>query len=322
MQRTTTFFLLACASLSTTAQDDALKQSAAATSTAFSAADTSGRIWTTDGTFMLNVTQVNLTNWSAGGASSVGGLAQFMGFANMHKGRWIWDNAVSAAFGGNSVDGQDPVKTDDRLQLTSRVGRELKHPWYASFLVDFKTQFTEGFDATTGARISNLFAPAYLTLALGLDYKPNDKFNAFFSPASARITYVNDETLADFGAFGVEPAEYDPVTLALVTHGEKTRFEFGAYARAGYITDLTPQLKFMTRAELYSNYLEDPQNVDVLWETLFTLKVKDWLGVTLNTLLLYDHDVLIVKEHDDGTPYAGPATQFKETFGLGLTLKM
>lgn len=306
----------------TQAQDEALKQASNATTSGFSAADTTGRVWTRGATVNINFTQVSLTNWAAGGFSSVGGIALFNGFANKHKGRVVWDNTLSAAFGGLSQDGQDPVKTDDRIQLTSKWGYELKKPWYFAALADFKTQFTEGFDGTTGARISNLFAPAYLTLALGLDYKPNDHFSAFISPLSARITFVNDEALADAGAFGVDKAEYDLTTGDLIAHGKTTRFELGAYARAQYTRDLAKNFSFLTRMELFSNYLKNPQNIDVIWETLWTLKVNTWLGVTLNTLLIYDDDVLVIKKNDEGVPYTGPGTQFKETLGVGLTFKL
>lgn len=304
------------------AQEEALKQASNATTSGFSAADTSGKVWTRGAQINLNFTQVKLVNWAAGGNSSVAGIALFNGYANKHKGRIVWDNTLSAAFGGILNEGQDPLKTDDRLQLTSKWGYELKKPWYFAALADFRTQFTEGFDAASGTRISNLFAPAYLTLALGFDYKPNDKFSAFLSPAAARITFVNDETLADAGAFGVDPAEYDLTTGDLIKRGSNTRFELGAYARAMYKSDFGKKVSFMTRLELFSNYLEEPQNVDVIWETLTTFKATEWLGITLNTLLIYDHDVLILKTNDAGVPYTGPDTQFKETLGIGLTFKL
>ena len=37
-----------------------------------------------------------------------------------------------------------------------------------------------------------------------------------------------------------------------------------------------------------SNYLRNPQNVDVNWETLWTFKVNDWFAATLSTNLIYD----------------------------------
>lgn len=77
----------------------------------------------------------------------------------------------------------------------------------------------------------------------------------------------------------------------------------------------------MTRADAFSNYLRNPENIDVTWETLFTFKVNSWFAATLNTVLLYDHDTKFLRFDDANQPYLGPATQFKESLGIGLTFK-
>jgi len=41
--------------------------------------------------------------------------------------------------------------------------------------------------ASTKTKISDLFAPAYLLLALGLDYKPSDHFSAFIAPLTGKL---------------------------------------------------------------------------------------------------------------------------------------
>ena len=91
--------------------------------------------------------------------------------------------------------------------------------------------------------------------------------------------------------------------------------------------DITKNFTFLTRGDLYSNYLRNPQNMDISWETLWTLKVNNWFGATLNTLLLYDHDIDVpkVKEVVNGIPVPGtpgPGAQFKETLGIGLTFAL
>lgn len=310
--------LIACALLATpilgTAQNDIdpkAREAAAAAAAARTAADSTGKLWTKSGVFNVNMTQVNLSNWSAGGYSSVSGMVMFNGVANWRKGRRAWDNSLILAFGGQHIhDGSEPVKTDDRIELNSKYGYELSQAWYLAGLVQFKTQFTEGFNAER-VRISNLLAPAYLTGGIGMDYKPNAKFNAFISPAVARIIIVDDESL--FGG------STDPdLRVYGVLNGDNTAFEFGGYVRMQYQTDLAPNITFMTRGDVFSNYLRNPQNMDVTWETLWTFKVNDWFSATLNTLLIYDHDTNLPKTDAEGLPYTGPATQFKETLGIGL----
>lgn len=323
MKRTITAAITASALLVAQAQDatKAIREAAP-----FSTADTTGKEWTKGGVFNINLTQVNLTNWVAGGNNSIGGIALFNGFANRHRGKIVWDNSLILAFGGQmqSAQGVFPTngllqKTDDRIELNSKWGREMKKPWYFSALGQFKTQFTEGFNGE-GTRISNLFAPAYLILAVGFDYRPNDNFSVFLSPAAMKLTMVNDKKL--FGG------STDPdLRVFGVKNGSTTEVEVGGYIRAQYKKDLSKNFTFLTRGDLYSNYLRNPQNIDVTWETLWTLKVNDWFAATLNTLLLYDHDIDVpkVKEVVDGVAIPGtpgPGTQFKQVLGIGLTWKI
>lgn len=327
MNRFSALLLAAMPVMSAVAQDatKVIRESAP-----LSAADSTGKIWTRGATLNVNITQVSLTNWSAGGNNSLGGIILFNGFANRHKGKHVWDNSLIMAFGGqlqsqqgySLTDDQAVVlKTDDRIELNSKWGRELKKPWYLSALGQFKTQFTEGFDANN-TRISNLFAPAYLILAVGVDYRPNDNFSVFISPAAMKLTVVNDKSLyggstdPDLRVFGVK-------------NGSTTEVEVGGYLRATYTKEIAKNFTFLTRGDLYSNYLRNPQNIDVSWETLWTLKVNSWFGASLNTLLLYDHDIDVprLKNVDVAGVTTkvvdpGPGTQFKQTLGIGLTFKL
>lgn len=312
------------ASTASAQEDKAQRDAAAAQMQARSAADTTGRAWTTGGGFQVNLTQVSLTNWAAGGFNSIGGIAQFNGSANKHVGKVAWDNSLVLAFGGQLQSAQgysyadgDPIKTDDRIELNSKWGHELKKSLYLAALAQFKTQFTEGFDGS-GNRISNLLAPAYAIFGIGLDYRPNDNLSVFVSPATAKLTIVNDEKLwggstdPELRVFGVK-------------NGKTTEFEFGGYVKLQYKHDLAKNINFLTRFDMFSNYLRNPQNIDVNWETLWTFKVNDWFAATLGTMLIYDDDTTVprIKEVDGvKVPDPGPGVQFKETLGIGLTWKL
>jgi hypothetical protein len=106
-------------------------------------------------------------------------------FANMKKGRWAWDNSLDLAFGAAKVGKQDWRKSDDKIDLNTKLGYDLGNHFYATYLFGFKTQFTEGFDYpndTTKIRISNFMTPGYFINALGIDWKPNDNLSVFLSP--------------------------------------------------------------------------------------------------------------------------------------------
>lgn len=270
--------------------------------------------WKKSGIININMTQVSLTNWAAGGFNSVSGIAMFNGTANWKKGRKAWDNSLVLAFGGQQIADGDPQKTDDRIELNSKYGYELKKSLYLAGVFQFRTQFTEGFNAD-GLRISNFMAPAYTLLGVGLDYRPNDNFTVFFSPLTARLIVVNDDLL--FGG------STDPeLRVYGVKNGSTTEMELGGYLRFQYKRELAKNITFLTRGDLFSNYLRNPQNIDVTWETLWTFKVNEWFAATLNTMLIYDHDTKLPQIDAEGIPYAGPATQFKQTLGIGLSFKL
>jgi hypothetical protein len=183
--------------------------------------------------------------------------------------------------------------------------------WYYSALLSFKTQMSVGYNyPDTENKFSDLLAPGYLLFALGMDYKPIPEFSAFLSPLTSKNTIVNDQDLSDAGAFGVDP-------------GKKFRGEIGAYANLLYKKDeIFKNVSFATRLDLFSNYLHNPQNIDINWEVILILKVNEFLSATVNTLLIYDDDVLIkIDEGNEGEAIMGKRVQFKEVIGVGLTYK-
>lgn len=281
--------------------------------------------WKYGGTTTLNLTQVSLTNWAAGGQNSlsVNGLVSL--FANYNKGKSSWGNYLDLGYGtikqGKNANWQ---KTDDRIDFTSKYGRQAFSNWYYAGLLNFKTQMTNGFNYPNDSTvISGFMAPGYLVGAIGLDYKPNDNFTVFVAPVTSKITFVSIQSLADAGAFGVKPAVFDETTGIIITSGETLRTEFGGYMRIFYKKELMENIGFQTKLDLFSNYLENPLNIDVGWEVLISMKINKYISATLSTLLIYDDDIDIEVDTDnDGiTDKVGPRTQFKEVFGVGFSYK-
>ena len=265
--------------------------------------------WKKGGALFLNFSQTSLTNWAAGGVGSyaVNGLASF--FGNYKKGKSVWDNTLDIGYGLLRQKDADVQKTDDKFDLLSKYGQHAFKSWYYSALLNFRTQLTDGFNYPDDSVISSLLAPAYLLGALGLDYKPSDVFTAFIAPLTVKITMVNDQVLADAGAFGVDP-------------GKKVRGEFGGYVRVAFKKDVTENVNFATKADFFSNYLHNPQNIDINWEVLLTMKITKFIAASLSTQLLYDDDIGILEEQDDETTKpVFSKVQFKEILGIGFTMK-
>jgi hypothetical protein len=282
--------------------------------------------WTNGGQFALNGSQTSFTNWAAGGENQISVKASAQLFAKYLKGKNAWDNLLIADLGTSRQGKQDYRKGDDKIEFNTKYGRKANDKWFYTVLFNFKSQFTHGFDYvddTTKVLLSNFMAPGYFKLGLGMDYKPNDNFSAFLSPLTARWTLVNDQDLADAGSFGLEPAILD-ANGNIVAHASKLRTEAGALIRLTYKKDIWENVNFASILELYSNYLKNPQNVDVDWQFVFTFKVNKYLNAQVNGHLIYDDDVNISYDSNgDGVLDAsGPKVQFNEALSLGLVYKL
>jgi hypothetical protein len=304
-------------------KDDAAKVQAEIDKLKAIAAD-SVKPWKVGGVISINGQQVSLTNWSAGGNNSIslGGLVNV--FAKYKKGKITWDNNLELGYGViKQGDNKQWWKNDDKIQFSSKFGRQLKKSWYATALGDFRTQFADGFNyPNDSVYISRFMAPGYALAAIGFDYKPNDHFSAFIAPVTGKFTFVNDDSLARYGAFGVQKEIRDPNQGGKITQNYKThREEFGAYLKVQYQTKVMENITFQTVLELFSNYLNNPQNVDVNWTTLTTFKVNKFISATLATQLIYDDDIKVLRNAGDQKGTIGPDVQFKQVLGVGFTYK-
>lgn len=280
--------------------------------------------WKIGGNFGLQFTQSSYQNWQAGGVNSIAGNGIISIFANYDNGGdWTWYNKLDLGYGLNF---QDTVfiKTDDRIELTSRVDRKIGKVWNMSGLVNFRTQFANGYanagERGDSIRISGFMSPGYLVTAVGFTYKPNKKFSAFISPLTSKMTFVQDQRLANDGAFGVEGAVRDTVNgqYVVVEEGKNFRQEVGGYVNIAYKTPLVKNVDMQFSLNLFSNYLDGQYKfIDVNSEFLLFMKVNQYITASLALNLIYDHDI-IFDTNDDGI-MDGPRTQFKQVLGIGLT---
>lgn len=292
------------------------------------AADTI-KYWKKGGLTGLNFTQSSFTNWAAGGENAFSATALTNLFANYKKGKWTWDNNLDMAY-GLLKSGKDKVrKNEDKIDFTSKLGRYAFYEhWYYTLLVNFKSQFDKGYNLPDDSNVvSHFLAPGYVIAALGLDYKTKDNsFSFFISPLTSKTVIVNDQKLADAGAYGVTPAKYDSVAgvYVLVKNGEMINSEFGGYMKIAFKKDIMKNVNLATKLELFSNYLKDPQNIQVNWEMLLSMKVNRLITASISTNMIYDHTIPVPVKREingvmvDGT---GPRLQFKEVLAIGISYK-
>ena len=268
-------------------------------------------LWKFSGSTSLNLSQLSLSNWAAGGDNSLSGNALINLGANYATDKTSWENKLVLGF-GLIKQGDDPTrKSDDQIDFASKLGLKVSEKWFSTILLGFTTQFAEGYDNPGDedrVKISNFMAPGYLSLSLGMDYKPSDAFSLFLSPVSSKFTFVLDDDLSAAGSFGLDP-------------GKKARGEFGAYVKMAYKKEILKNVTLDTKIDLFSNYLNKPQYVDVNWDLLLTFKVNDYLAASLLTKLIYDYDIKFGEDTtgDGEFDTFTDKVQFKELFGLGLT---
>ena len=256
--------------------------------------------WNFAGNTSLNITQVSLTNWAAGGESSVSGLGIILLSSGYKKDNTAWENNFELNYGASKSEDEKARKTDDKFYLSSKLGIMVSKNLYFSGLLSFTTQMFDGYDyPNDSVKISALLAPGYALASLGLDYKPGDNFSLLVSPATGKATIVKDKTLSDAGSFGIDP-------------GDKYKIEIGSYIKVFFKQEIMKNITFETKLDLFSDYKNYLETVDVSWEAMLDMKINEFFSAKIITHLIYDDDIRF-----DGTP----KTQFKEVFGMGLSYK-
>ena len=199
--------------------------------------------WKKEGTITFLLNQSAFHNWIAGGQNNISGTLGVNYDFNYLKGDWSWDNKIIASYGVNDSEDLGTRKTDDRFEFNSLLGNKIVNNWSYSFFLNFKTQFTDGYDydldLNTDFTISGFINPAYLTFGPGIQWKKNNDLKFNLVPLTSKMTFISDdifiydESLSKFihhsgsdnvnnlDAFGLEP-------------GDTFRYELGFYASGYY----------------------------------------------------------------------------------------
>ncbi len=299
--------------------------------------------WSYGGVFDIGANEGFLHNWAAGGelaSFTVNGL--FSGHLDRLHNRDIWSNNLDLNYGLNYTysTGFLPHKTDDRIDFTSKYGYRVDTAknFYLTGLFNFKSQFTKGYDYTMPnwdtMSTSKFLSPAYFTIAAGGEYRRGSDISLFFSPLAGRLTLADKfyTSQSPQGAFGVP-------------YNKTAYYQFGAYFSGRYVVNFTKNMVYKTRLDLYSNYLakdtkdstgaiikkDNPANISVLFDNLFSWKISKYLNITLGATFIYDNNIpysntyvdkttgLTVNKNEPGANLGW--LQVKQVFTLGMEYK-
>jgi hypothetical protein len=251
------------------------------------------RGWKKSGVFTVLASQSSFDNWLAGGQNNFSGNVSVNYDFNYKSDNWTWDNKFIAAYGITKIKGADAQKTDDRIELNSLAGRKASGNWYYSAFFNFKTQMDAGVDPVTKTTtISHFFSPAYFQFGPGMLWKKNDNLKVNIAPATSKLIIVHDHFTELGPSFGVD-------------QGATSRYEFGAALNGYYKFNVMPNVAVENILNLYSNYLEDAQNVDLDYQLNIVMKINKYLSTNFAFQTIYDDN-------------AFEGFQTRQVIGLGL----
>lgn len=244
--------------------------------------------WIKKGNILFLFNQSAFSDWSSGGENSIAGNLGINYDFNYLKGDIVWDNKIIASYGlTKSKNSEFEKKTDDRFEFNSTVGKKAKGYWFYSSFLNFKTQFTRGYiygKDLNGKEIrtehTNFISPAYLQFGPGMLWKKSENLKFNFAPVTSKLTFVDKNFTSEI--------DYVDGSYFGVAKNKSTRFELGFNA-SGYVKiNLMENVSMENILTLYSNYLEEPQNIDLDYTMNIVMAINNYLSTNLTFQTVYD----------------------------------
>jgi hypothetical protein len=271
----------------------------------------------TEANVVLN--QSILTNWVKGGESSISTLMDITGFANYNnkEAKLNSANFIRLKYGLIKSGNEKVRKNFDLLESSSKFNHKAFGKFDFSATVLFKTQIYKGYNYPNDSMVVSKFLnPATMTLGFGLDYKPEKNTSINFAPLSYKLTFVTDTVNIDQTKYGIarnRRSLHEPGVSLMITNEFKP-------IKTVIITN---------RLQLFTNYINNPQNIDVDWEMIATLKINWFTDVRFNTHIIFDDDTKTPLYQKDGQPVTLPdgtqkktaRVQFRELLGFSFVFR-
>jgi hypothetical protein len=278
--------------------------------------------WTFGGGFGLDLNGLGIINpqLSAGGNRvGFGGLVNL--FGNNKKAKYYWNNDVALQLAAQRIGGKSKPyqKNLDVLRLGSRFGYDvLLKKLFVAIDATAETQLLPTYvgnniEGEATDLLSEFASPLRVAIAPGLDYKPTPQLSFFFAPASYRLTYVGNDTLAALAG--------QPLGNEL---GKNSRSQLGYTLKAHYINKfLKDRVAFSSKLGWFADYTKN-LNGNVLWQNSMSVGIIKGLALELFGDMFYDHFTqVVVKDIPEGTKAdaVSPFLGLKPSYTGGFLLK-
>mgnify|MGYP001810426836 CR=1 FL=1 len=248
--------------------------------------------WKKASKFGLNLSQGTFSeSWQGGGINNIALGVYLNSKGEYTRGRDNWVNDFQFQLGAIKNKEDDFRKSVDRLFFDSNYGRHVRTDsiWYFIATLNFLSQIANGRDFADDRRpfISAFFTPAYLTEAIGIEWKPTKFFNMQFSPGAVRQTILGNKNLYrdidrlspeyKFSNYGVERGQAvrnEVALMQLVMNFDK---------------DIAKDVNFKWRYQAFAG-TQDLAAIDNRLDAQLTAKFAKYFNVNLGLIAIYDQD--------------------------------
>lgn len=248
--------------------------------------------WKKASQFGINLSQGTFSgSWQGGGINNIA-LGLFLNSKGEYtKARDNWVNDFQLQLGAIQNRNDAFRKSIDRVFFDSKYGRKLgeKSKWLFFANINFLSQIANGRDFNDNRRpfISGFFTPAFLTEAIGLEYKPNKHFSMQFAPGAIRQTILGNKDLYrdidrlspnyKFANYGVE-------------RGKSIRNEVAIMQLVmNYDKNIAKDVNLKWRYQAFAN-ATDLAAIDNRLDAQLTAKFAKYFNVNLGLIAIYDQD--------------------------------
>jgi hypothetical protein len=251
----------------------------------------SNKVWFGEGRFTFLLNQSSYSNWISGGEDAVAANFVVNYDFNYRKNNWKWDNKIITSYGASYLEEQGYRKTDDRFEYNSVLAYNKGKSWYYSFFSNFITQFTRGFDYSAEPQelVSTILSPAYWSFGPGILWRKSENYRINIAPATSRYTFVSRRFSGQYG----------------VAEGRTSVYGLGFNLSSFVKFKLLKNLTMENIIQLYSDYLDTPQNIDVNYQINFFLTFNKRFSMNTTFHVIIDDNAV-------------NKVQFRQLFGLGF----
>jgi len=275
--------------------------------------------WEYDLSSAFAFNQTYLSNWSKGGENSVATMLDISGEARYtdKEAKIQWTSNGRLKYGSIITEEYGLRTNTDQLEFNSKFNKVIRNKIDFSAVFYMKNQLARGYKyPNDSVVVSKFLNPGTFTLGLGLEYKPIKKTVINYSPLSYKNTFVLDTAAIDQTSHGIAA-------------DKKVRQEMGGQLVVKNTVSLFDGLEMRNSLRLFSNYFDNPLNVDVDWEVNLEKRINWYFTVNLNLHLIYDDDIRFPVMDEKGDPVKlpdgsvkkSPKLQFKEFVGLTFSFK-